>query len=190
MLQKVILLACTKARRLGLALCSKSNLLDCSPSPLVLLLSLSQSPKITLLSLAPPPLGTSGYKNRRCSQSTAFCPSCQSSQTPPSCAGSHCYSPISLTLDHRYRFAPRLSIGSPQTLTFQHNPPARMSSSGQGGSGGPEHKPRGLAKFMRRASLVLKRDKSKRQSMSNPSGLAPISDSVVPTQSSSTPAPR
>lgn len=65
-----------------------------------------------------------------------------------------------------------------------------MSSSGQGGSGGREDKPRGLAKFMRRASLVLKRDKSKRQSISNPSALAAVSDSTVPTQSSSTQATR
>ncbi|KAF6223843.1 hypothetical protein HO173_013174 [Letharia columbiana] len=63
-----------------------------------------------------------------------------------------------------------------------------MTSTGQGGSGGPEDKqPRGLAKFMRRASLVLRRDKSKRQSMSSPSELAPVSDPVIPVESSSTP---
>ena len=51
-----------------------------------------------------------------------------------------------------------------------------MSSSGQGGAGGSEDKPRGLTKFIRRASLVLKRDKSKRQSISGSSALAPIKD--------------
>lgn len=35
--------------------------------------------------------------------------------------------------------------------------------------------------------MVLKRDKSKRQSIANPSELAPVSDLAVPTQSSSTP---
>ena len=65
-----------------------------------------------------------------------------------------------------------------------------MSSSGQGGSGGQEDKPRGLAKFMRRASLVLKRDKSKRQSLSSESQLTPVSDSVAPKQSGSDPMKR
>ena len=60
-----------------------------------------------------------------------------------------------------------------------------MSSSGQGGSGGQEDKPRGLAKFMRRASLVLKRDKTKRQSLSSEAQLTPVNDSVAPKQSSS-----
>lgn len=58
-----------------------------------------------------------------------------------------------------------------------------MSSSGQGGSGEQGDKPRGLAKFMRRASLVLKRDKSKRQSLSGPSQLAPVSDSGAASSS-------
>lgn len=62
-----------------------------------------------------------------------------------------------------------------------------MSSSGQGASGGSGDKPRGLAKFMRRASLVLKRDKSKRQSISSPSQLPPVSDPVVAPEPSSKP---
>ncbi|KAK3174389.1 hypothetical protein OEA41_001634 [Lepraria neglecta] len=62
------------------------------------------------------------------------------------------------------------------------------SASGQGSAGGSEDKPKGLAKFMRRASLVLKRDKSKRQSISNTPGLAPVKDANTPSASSSTPA--
>ena len=65
-----------------------------------------------------------------------------------------------------------------------------MSSSapGQASSGGSEDKPKGLAKFMRRASLVLKRDKSKRQSISDNSALAPVRD--APAASTSTAATR
>ena len=59
-----------------------------------------------------------------------------------------------------------------------------MSSPGQSGAGGSEDKPRGLTRFMRRASLVLKRDKSKRQSISGSSALAPIKD--APSASSPT----
>ncbi|KAM0797050.1 hypothetical protein BDR22DRAFT_794851, partial [Usnea florida] len=54
-----------------------------------------------------------------------------------------------------------------------------------------DEKPRGLTKFMRRASSVLKRDKSKRKSISNPSALGPVSDIVVtPTQTSAIPTTR
>ena len=53
-----------------------------------------------------------------------------------------------------------------------------MSSTGQGGAGGTEDQenPKGLKKFMRRASLVLKRDKSKRQSVSDASAFAPVQE--------------
>lgn len=49
-----------------------------------------------------------------------------------------------------------------------------MSSSAQGGSGGPEEKPQILAKFMRRASRVLKRGGSSRGSDSAVSDVAPV----------------
>jgi hypothetical protein len=62
-----------------------------------------------------------------------------------------------------------------------------MSSLGQGGPGGAEDNPKGLKKFMRRASLVLKRDKSKRQSISDGSAFAPVKENVAPGTTSSTP---
>lgn len=49
-----------------------------------------------------------------------------------------------------------------------------MSSSAQGGSGGPEEKPQILAKFMRRASKVLKRGGSSRGSDSAVSDVPPV----------------
>lgn len=47
-----------------------------------------------------------------------------------------------------------------------------MSSSGQGGPADKKGEPKGLKKFMRRASLALK-PKSKRQSVSDASAFAP-----------------
>lgn len=83
-----------------------------------------------------------------------------------------------------------LNLTPPQKLTFHQQSSTTMTSSGRGDSGGSEDKSTGLAKFMRRASLVLKRDKSKRQSVPSPSELAPVSDPVIPTQTSSTPTTR
>lgn len=58
-----------------------------------------------------------------------------------------------------------------------------MSSSAQGGSGGPEEKPQILAKFMRRASKVLKRGGSSKGSDSAVSDLPPVeSRSTLPAK--------
>ena len=63
-----------------------------------------------------------------------------------------------------------------------------MSSSGPGGPGDKKDEPKGLKKFIRRASLVL-RPKSKRQSVSGASAFAP-KDSGTGVASGSTAAAR
>ena len=62
-----------------------------------------------------------------------------------------------------------------------------MSSSGQGGPGEKKDESKGLKKFMRRASLVLK-PKSKRQSVSDASASAPKDSGAVAESSSTAPA--
>ena len=56
-----------------------------------------------------------------------------------------------------------------------------MSSSAGGGAGGGGDRPRGFSRFMKRASSVLRRDRTKRQPASGTAALAPVKDDTATT---------
>ena len=56
-----------------------------------------------------------------------------------------------------------------------------MSSSADGGAGGDERRPGGFSRFVKRASSVLKRDRTKRQSVSTTTTLAAVQDDTATT---------
>ena len=64
-----------------------------------------------------------------------------------------------------------------------------MSSTAQGdvGGNGDNDNPKGLRKFMRRASVALKRDKTKRQSVSDVSAFAPVKETNAKDGAGQTP---